>query len=61
MGVVGGVWGGPVVPQARVALAVGARRVGHCPVELGGAAAGADWVLTWEEPTANCDGEEHTV
>lgn len=54
VGVVAGVRGGPVVPQARVTLAVGARRVSCCASELRRAAAGADGTLAWEKPTSNC-------
>lgn len=53
VGVVAGVRGRPVAPQAGVALAVRARGVASGAAELGGAAAGADGSLTREEPTAN--------
>lgn len=54
VGVVAGVRGGSVAPQAGVALTVGARGVACCATELRRAAAGADRTLTWEEPTSNC-------
>lgn len=57
MGVVAGVGGRPVAPQAGVALAVGAGRVARGAAELGGAAAGTDGTLAREEPTSNCGGK----
>lgn len=54
MGVVTGVRGRPVTPQAGVALAVGARRVARGAAELRGAAARADGRLAGEEPTSDC-------
>lgn len=54
MGVVAGVRGRPVTPQAGVALAVGARRVARGAAELRGAAARADGSLARKEPTSNC-------
>lgn len=60
MGVVAGVRGRPVAPQAGVALAVGAGGVARCAAELRRAAAGADGTLAWEEPTSNC-GIKHTI
>lgn len=54
MGVVAGIWGRSVAPQAGVALAVGARGVACRATELRRAAAGADRTLAWEEPTSNC-------
>lgn len=60
MGVVAGVRGRSVAPQAGVALAVGSRRVACCGAELRGAAAGADGTLAWDEPTSNC-GEKKRV
>lgn len=60
MGVVAGVRGRPVAPQAGVALAVGAGGVARCAAELRGAAARADGTLAWEEPTSNC-GIKHTI
>ena len=53
MGVVAGVRGRSVAPQAGVALAVGAR-VARRAAELRRAAAGTDGTLAWEEPTSNC-------
>lgn len=54
MGVVAGVRGRSVVPQAGVALAVGAGGVAGRAAELGRAAAGADGSLAGEEPTSDC-------
>lgn len=61
VGVVAGVWGRPVAPQAGVALAVGARGMAAAPAaaaaaELGGAAAGADGGLSGEEPATHWRG-----
>lgn len=61
VGVVAGVWGRSVAPQAGVALAVGSRRVACCAAELRGAAAGADGTLAWNEPTSNCGGKTCTT
>lgn len=54
VGVVAGVRGRSVAPQAGVALAVGAGGVARCAAELGRAAAGADGSLAGEEPTSDC-------
>lgn len=54
VGVVAGVRGRSVAPQAGVALAVGAGGVARCATELGRAAAGADGSLAGEEPTSDC-------
>lgn len=54
VGVVAGVGGRSVAPQAGVALAVGAGGVARCAAELRGAAAGADRTLAREEPTSDC-------
>lgn len=59
MGVVAGVRGRPVAPQAGVALAVGARGMAAAAAaaaELGGAAAGADGGLGGEEPATHWGG-----
>lgn len=53
VGVVAGVRGRPVAPQAGVALAVRARGVAPGAAELGGAVAGADGGLAREEPAAH--------
>lgn len=58
VGVVAGVWGRSVAPQAGVALAVRAGGVACCATELRRAAAGADRTLAWEEPTSNCGIEQ---
>lgn len=54
VGVVAGVGGCPVAPQAGVALAVRAGGVARRAAELRGAAAGADGALAREEPTSDC-------
>lgn len=61
VGVVAGVRGRSVAPQAGVALAVGSRRVACCAAELRGATAGADGTLAWNEPTSNCGGKTCTT
>lgn len=55
VGVMAGVRGRSVAPQAGVALTVGAG-VACCAAELRGAAAGADRILTWKEPASHCGG-----
>lgn len=58
VGVVAGVRGSPVAPQAGIALAVRAGGVARCATELRRAAAGADGTLAREEPTSNCGSEQ---
>lgn len=61
MGVVAGVRRGPVVPQAGVALAVGAGGVARRAGELRRAAAGADRTLAREEPTSDCGMKSYSM